>query len=108
MWPPVVEIKSEKMKPAELAKFISHVNGDNYFKITVTDNGIGFDEKQSGEIFKVFKRLHSYQEYEGTGVGLSICKKIIEKHGGFITVKSAVDKGTSFIMGLPEKQPVSK
>jgi light-regulated signal transduction histidine kinase (bacteriophytochrome) len=81
------------------------VNGNTYYRITVSDNGIGFDEKHSQEIFKVFKRLHSYQEFEGTGVGLSICKKIIEKHGGFITVKSAVDKGSTFIIGLPESQP---
>ena len=99
---PVVDIKSEKMTPAELSKFISHVNGDNYYKITISDNGIGFEQKESKEIFKVFKRLHSYQEFEGTGVGLAICKKIIETHGGFITAESTVDKGSSFIIGLPE------
>ncbi len=99
---PVVDIKAEKMKPAELSKYISHVNGNNFYKITISDNGIGFDEQHSQEIFKVFKRLHSYQEFEGTGVGLSICKKIIETHGGFIMAKSVVDEGSSFIIGLPE------
>jgi signal transduction histidine kinase len=99
---PVVNIKSEKMSEAELSKFVSHVNGSNFYKITVSDNGIGFDEKHSQDIFKVFKRLHSYQEFEGTGVGLSICKKIIEKHGGFITATSVLDKGSTFIIGLPE------
>ncbi|MBC7874884.1 MAG: response regulator [Ferruginibacter sp.] len=102
--PPVVNIKAEKMAPAELSSYISHVNGDSYYKITISDNGIGFDEKDSQEIFKVFKRLHSYQEFEGTGVGLSICKKIIDTHGGFITAKSKVDEGSSFIIGLPETQ----
>src|SRR5690349_514422 len=99
---PFVEIRSEKLDNEELSKYISHVNGRVYHKITVTDNGIGFDEKHSDEIFKVFKRLHSYQEYEGTGVGLSICKKIIEKHGGFITADSVIDEGSTFTIVIPE------
>ncbi len=102
---PVVDIRAEKIGAEDLSKFISHVNGTDYYKIIVTDNGIGFDSQHNEEIFKVFKRLHSYQEYEGTGVGLSICKKIVEKHGGFITAESEVDKGSSFIMVIPEKQP---
>lgn len=102
--PPVINIKAEKMKAADLSAFNSQLNGKNYYKITVSDNGIGFDNKHREDVFKVFKRLHSYQEYEGTGVGLSICKKIIEKHGGFITVESIVDEGSSFIIGLPETQ----
>ena len=102
--PPVVDIKAEKMDPDELSRYINHVNGNNFYKITVSDNGIGFDNNHSQEIFKVFKRLHSYQDFEGTGVGLSICKKIIEKHGGFITAESVVDKGSSFIIGLPESR----
>jgi light-regulated signal transduction histidine kinase (bacteriophytochrome) len=52
----------------------------------------------------VFKRLHSYHEFEGSGVGLSICKKIIEKHNGCITAQSKPDEGSTFIIGLPEKQ----
>ena len=101
---PVVRISAEKMKPAEFQSLAGHVNGSNYYKIIVADNGIGFDETHSKDIFKVFKRLHSYQQYEGTGVGLAICKKIIEKHGGFIKAESTPDHGSSFIMGLPEKQ----
>ena len=101
---PVIDIKAEKMQPAELLSFTSHINGSTYYKITITDNGIGFDNKHSGDIFKVFKRLHSYQEFEGTGVGLAICKKIIEKHGGYIIAESIVNEGSSFIIILPEKQ----
>ncbi|HSU27605.1 MAG TPA: response regulator [Chitinophagaceae bacterium] len=78
------------------------INGGKYHLISVTDNGIGFDPKYAEEIFVVFKRLHSYHEYEGTGVGLSICKKIIEKHHGFITVETHPDKGSSFLIGFPE------
>jgi len=101
---PVVDITAEKIRPEELSKFIPHPNGTPYYKITVSDNGIGFDEKHSEDIFKVFKRLHSYQQYEGSGVGLSICKKIVEQHGGFIRAKSTVDEGSVFIIGLPVTQ----
>lgn len=75
-----------------------------HYKIIITDNGIGFDNKQSQEIFKVFKRLHSFQEFEGSGVGLSICKKIVEKHGGQISAKGELGKGSEFTIILPEKQ----
>jgi signal transduction histidine kinase len=102
--PPVVEIHAEKMMAKDIPGFMGYGNGGDYYKITVSDNGIGFDNRHAADIFMVFKRLHSYQEFEGTGVGLAICKKIIERHNGFITAESAVDKGSTFIIGLPEKQ----
>ncbi len=102
---PLVDITAEEMTPAEFLQLSGHVNGSIYYKITVTDNGIGFDEQYSEDIFKVFKRLHSYQQYEGTGVGLSICRKIVEQHGGFIRAKSKLDEGSTFIIGLPATQP---
>ena len=77
---------------------------ENFYKITVSDNGIGFDPKYAEDIFMVFKRLHSYQEFEGTGVGLSICKKIIEKHQGTIKASSIPGEGSIFTIGLPDKQ----
>lgn len=100
--PPVIDIRAEKMDQEEAKKFTGHLNGSGYYKITVADNGIGFDKEHKDEIFKVFKRLHNYQQIEGTGVGLSICKKIIEKHGGFITAESELGNGSCFIIGLPE------
>jgi len=100
----VIDVKAEKMDPVDLSKFIKNGHRKNYFKITVQDNGIGFDEKYAEDIFRVFKRLHSYQEFEGTGVGLSICKKIIEKHNGFIKAESQINNGSTFIIGLPEMQ----
>jgi len=71
------------------------------FKIMVKDNGIGFDQKYADDIFVVFKRLHSYHEIEGTGIGLSICKKIAEKHFGEIKAESSPGKGSTFIISLP-------
>lgn len=103
---PEVHIKAGTMTNDEISKFISPGKSKNYYKIIVSDNGIGFDEKYRLEIFKVFKRLHNYKEFEGTGVGLSICKKIVESHGGFITAESKKDEGSSFIIGLPETYPI--
>src|SRR5215470_5270087 len=76
----------------------------NYYSIIVSDNGIGFDSKYKEEIFLVFKRLHSYHEFEGSGVGLSICKKIVEKHNGSIVAESILGQGSTFIIELPEVQ----
>jgi signal transduction histidine kinase len=100
----VIDVKAEKMNPLDLSKFTKYAQGKNYYKITVQDNGIGFDDKYAEDIFRVFKRLHNYQEFEGTGVGLSICKKIVEKHNGFIKAESKIDNGSTFIIGLPEMQ----
>jgi signal transduction histidine kinase len=100
---PVIIIHTEKMGPEEISRYTKNSHSNHYYKITVTDNGIGFDDKHADEIFVVFKRLHSYHEFEGTGVGLSICKKIVEKHNGFIIAESEPDKGSTFTIGLPEK-----
>lgn len=78
--------------------------GNATYQIFITDNGIGIDNRYLEDIFAVFKRLHSYHEIEGTGIGLSICKKIMEHHNGSITATSEVDHGTTFIIGIPEKQ----
>jgi light-regulated signal transduction histidine kinase (bacteriophytochrome) len=74
------------------------------FRLVVEDNGIGFDEKYLDRIFTVFQRLHSRAEYEGTGVGLAVCRKIAERHGGRITATSTVGQGASFLVALPRYQ----
>ncbi|MNK00089.1 Phytochrome-like protein cph1 [compost metagenome] len=74
-----------------------------YCTIKITDNGIGFDESYAGKIFDLFQRLHSRTEYKGTGIGLAICKKIVENHSGFIFAKSREGEGASFFIVLPLK-----
>jgi PAS domain S-box-containing protein len=75
-----------------------------YCKISIRDNGIGFDEKYSDRIFTIFQRLHGRSEYAGTGIGLAICKKIVENHHGTISVRSRENKGTTFTVVLPMSQ----
>lgn len=91
----LVQKKSAKSKPS--------ANGE-YCRITITDNGIGFDEMYLDKIFSMFQRLHGKSEYKGTGIGLSITKKIIENHNGLITAKSKEEEGSTFIIILPVNQ----
>lgn len=78
------------------------ING--YWEIRVEDNGTGFDEKYLDIIFKPFQRLHPASEYEGTGIGTAICYKIVQEHGGTITANSQLNKGSVFIIQIPETQ----
>jgi PAS domain S-box-containing protein len=83
---------------------ISGQNGGPHCRLSIEDNGIGFDEKYLDRIFTVFQRLHGRKEYEGTGIGLAICRKIAERHGGEITARSAPGEGATFTVTLPMKQ----
>jgi signal transduction histidine kinase len=80
-------------------------NGDSrdpkYCRIFFEDNGIGFDQKYSEQVFRMFTRLHQRNEVEGTGIGLALCKKIVEEHNGFISVRSKENEGSVFIVSLP-------
>jgi len=77
-------------------------------QILIEDNGIGFDEKYLDRIFNVFQRLHGRGEYEGTGIGLAVCRKIVERHGGSITARSKVGEGSTFVVTLPVQQLVTE
>lgn len=77
---------------------------NKYCRITVGDNGIGFDEKYLDRIFTPFQRLHGRGEYEGTGIGLAVCRKIVERHGGALTAESKPGSGATFIVTLPVDQ----
>ena len=99
---PEINISAEKLTAAEIANGSQFGKGNHYYRITINDNGIGFDNKYADEIFMLFKRLHSQHEFEGTGVGLSICKKIVEKHNGSLSAVGDPQKGSSFIITLPQ------
>jgi two-component system CheB/CheR fusion protein len=77
---------------------------DRLLTITVTDNGIGFKEEHGEKIFRMFERLHARAQYEGSGMGLAICRKIVERHGGGIAATSTAGQGTTFTVILPVKQ----
>lgn len=92
-----IKFRSEKSPKIEIS---ANKETDKWL-FSVKDNGIGIDPKYSERIFEVFKRLHKREEYPGTGIGLSICKKIVERHGGQIWVESEPDKGSTFYFTLP-------
>lgn len=89
---PMVKIYGEKFDTEDAVEFC---------QIIVEDNGIGFDEKYLDRIFNVFQRLHGRSEYEGTGIGLAICRKIVERHNGSICAQSTPGQGSRFIVILP-------
>jgi len=94
--PPIVKIYSQD------AQFQSNqFLGSEYCQLIVEDNGIGFEQKYLERIFNVFQRLHGRSKYEGTGIGLAICKKIVERHCGTITARSQPGQGSDFIITLP-------
>jgi two-component system, LuxR family, sensor kinase FixL len=100
--PPVVRIHHKIIKSSTIFNLDS--SAADLCQIFIEDNGIGFEEKYLETIFTPFSRLHGREEYEGTGIGLAICRKIADRHGGTITATSQPGEGTCFIVTLPVKQ----
>lgn len=98
--PSKIIIRGEIKNGAELG-YEKLVPETSYYHISVVDNGIGFDPQYKERIFEVFQRLHNYEEYHGTGIGLSICRRIVENHHGFITATGTLNSGAQFDIYLP-------
>ncbi len=98
---PLIEISCKTVYEEDLEELPEFSIHKSYYKITIKDNGIGFKKEFQEKIFVIFQRLHGRSEYEGTGIGLSICKKIVENHHGFITTKSEEGIGSEFNIYLP-------
>lgn len=99
--PPVITITSSRVSRSEVYNQPANLTASTYLQIAVQDNGIGFDEKYVDKVFGIFQRLHSRHSYEGTGIGLALCKRIMENHNGFITAKSTPDVGSTFLVYFP-------
>lgn len=92
-------IKYRNDEPPEIK--VRCVRDGQNWKISVSDNGIGFDPKYNDRIFIIFKRLHNHSQYSGTGIGLAVCKRIVERHGGLIRAESQPGEGSTFTFTLP-------
>lgn len=101
---PIIDISVKLETPGSEEK----IKKKKYWRICIKDNGVGFEQQYAEQIFSLFKRLHGNTEYSGTGVGLSICKKIVEEHKGYISAQSTAGVGTTFTITLPAEVSVSR
>ncbi|KRD12361.1 hypothetical protein ASE21_00110 [Flavobacterium sp. Root901] len=101
---PRISISSEILSKAEIKEIPADLQNDKYARIIVRDNGIGFSQAYAEQIFNIFQRLHGRDEFAGTGIGLAMCRRILQNHNGRITAESSEGKGTSFIIIIPIKQ----
>jgi signal transduction histidine kinase len=104
--PPLVQVEGDMQPSPSDLSIANGVPSGPICRLIVRDNGIGFDEKYLDRIFNVFQRLHGRAEYEGTGMGLAICRKIVERHHGRITARSSPGNGATFLVTLPVSQPL--
>jgi signal transduction histidine kinase len=98
---PVITITSRLLQDAEIKQNEHLHEREKYVEIVFADNGIGFEQQYADQIFTIFQRLHDKKSYEGTGIGLALCKKIVENHHGYISARSELGKGAAFYMYFP-------
>ncbi|RYF94839.1 MAG: PAS domain-containing sensor histidine kinase [Chitinophagaceae bacterium] len=102
---PRISIEAIPISHEDAGKYLRKTQAfSNYYDIVVTDNGIGFETQFSEQIFEVFKRLHGRDVYPGSGIGLSLCRRIAENHNGYLFAESKVGQGTKFHLIVPDKQ----
>ena len=97
-------LKYKREGTAPIVNISGRKREDDRWEIDIEDNWIGIEEKYADRIFQPFQRLNSKNDYEGSGIGLSICKKIVNQHKGAISVKSILGEGATFTISLPAKQ----
>jgi signal transduction histidine kinase len=99
-----IRIKKELLSGKETGAVKEDKQDATFCRFSVEDNGIGFDQAYAERIFLIFQRLHGVSEYKGTGIGLAICKKIVDAHHGYISAYGHPGKGATFVIVLPLKQ----
>ena len=98
---PLIAISAEVVDGAALNETLYLLKDKQYHRIIIQDNGIGFGQKEAEKIFKTFSRLHAKDKYEGTGLGLALCKKIVERHNGAMYAEGKENEGATFYILLP-------
>jgi two-component system CheB/CheR fusion protein len=102
--PPVIHIFSHKLSKTEVKSRPGLNESLTYYELIFKDNGIGFDQKYAQQIFVMFQRLKKQNDYPGTGIGLALCKKIVQSYNGEIFAEGKENEGASFHVILPAKQ----
>jgi PAS domain S-box-containing protein len=98
---PQIQIKATRLKGSQIRRHQVPDKNVEYVELVFTDNGVGFEQQYAERIFTIFQRLHDKQSYTGTGIGLALCKKIVENHAGYISAESRLGEGASFFIYIP-------
>jgi signal transduction histidine kinase len=98
---PQITITAKMLSPEEIQEHARLKKTGSYVQLVLQDNGIGFEQQYAEQIFTIFQRLNNLKAYSGTGIGLALCKKIVDHHDGIITANSEIGQGATFTITLP-------